>query len=102
MKEYTAESIRNIAFIGHGGSGKTTLSEILLYQSNQINRIGSISEGNTVSDYSPNEIEKQISISSSLLHLEWNHTKINILDTPGYTDFIGEVKAAMRDRKSVV
>ena len=96
MKEYTAESIRNIAFIGHGGSGKTTLSEILLYQSNQINRIGSIAEGNTVSDYSPNELEKQISISSSLLHLEWDHTKINILDTPGYTDFIGEVKAALR------
>ena len=96
MKEYTAESIRNIAFIGHGGSGKTTLSEILLYQTNQINRIGSISEGNTVSDYTPNEIEKQISISTSLLHLELNQTKINILDTPGYTDFIGEVKAAMR------
>lgn len=96
MKEYTAETIRNIAFIGHGGSGKTTLSEILLYQTNQINRIGSISEGNTVSDYTPNEIEKQISISTSLLHLELNQTKINILDTPGYTDFIGEVKAAMR------
>lgn len=96
MKEYTAESIRNIAFIGHGGSGKTTLSEILLYQTNQTNRIGSVNEGNTVSDYSPNEIEKQISISTSLLHLEWNHTKINILDSPGYTDFIGEVKAAMR------
>jgi len=96
LKEYTAESIRNIAFIGHGGSGKTTLSEILLYQTNQINRIGNINEGNTVSDYSPNEIEKQISISTSLLHLEWNHTKINVLDTPGYTDFIGEVKAAMR------
>ena len=96
MKEYTAESVRNIALIGHGGSGKTTLSELLLYQSNQTNRIGSVSEGNTASDYSPNEIEKQISISSSLLHLEWNNTKINIIDTPGYTDFIGEVKAALR------
>jgi elongation factor G len=96
LKEYTAESIRNIVLIGHGGSGKTSLAEILLYQSNQINRVGSINEGNTVSDYTQNEIEKQISISSSLLHLEWNHTKLNILDTPGYTDFIGEVKAAMR------
>ncbi len=96
MKEYFAESIRNIALIGHGGSGKTSLSEILLFQSGQINRIGSISEGNTVSDYTQNEIEKQISISASLLHLEWNNVKVNILDTPGYTDFVGEVKCAMR------
>ena len=96
MKEYTSESIRNIALIGHGGSGKTTLSEILLFQGHQTNRIGSVLEGNTVSDYSPNEIEKQISISTALLHLEWNHVKINILDTPGYTDFIGEVKGALR------
>ena len=96
MKEYGADSVRNIAFIGHGGSGKTTLSEILLFTAGEINRIGSIAEGNTVSDYSPNEIEKQISISTSLLHLEWNNTKINILDTPGYTDFIGDVKCAMR------
>ena len=96
MKEYGAEAIRNIAFIGHGGSGKTSLSEILLYTAGEINRIGSISEGNTISDYTPNEIEKQISISTSLLHLEWNQIKLNILDTPGYTDFLGEVKCAMR------
>ncbi|QQS37653.1 MAG: elongation factor G [Ignavibacteriales bacterium] len=96
MKEYGADSVRNIALIGHGGSGKTSLSEILLYTAGEINRIGSIAEGNTVSDYSPNEIEKQISISTALMHLEWNNTKINILDTPGYTDFIGDVKSAMR------
>lgn len=96
MKEYGAEAIRNIAFMGHGGSGKTSLSEILLYTAGEINRIGSISEGNTISDYTPNEIEKQISISSSLLHIEWNQIKLNILDTPGYTDFLGEVKCAMR------
>ena len=96
MKEYGPDSIRNIAFIGHSGSGKTSLSEILLYTAHEINRIGSITEGNTVSDYTPNEIEKQISISTSLLHLEWNNTKINILDTPGYSDFIGDVKSAMR------
>ncbi len=96
MKEYTTDSIRNIAFIGHNGSGKTTLSEILLYTAHETNRIGIIAEGNTVSDSTPNEIEKQISISSSLLHLEWNNVKINILDTPGYSDFIGDVKSAMR------
>ncbi|MDR3627238.1 MAG: elongation factor G [Ignavibacteriaceae bacterium] len=96
MKEYGAESVRNIALIGHGGSGKTSLSEIFLYTSGEINRIGNIAEGTTTSDYSPNEIEKKISISSSLLHLEWNNVKINILDTPGYSDFQGDVKAALR------
>lgn len=96
MKEYSSESIRNIALIGHGGSGKTSLSEIVLYTAGEINRIGNILEGNTVSDYSSNEIEKQISIATSLLHLEWNGIKINILDTPGYSDFIGDVKSAMK------
>jgi elongation factor G len=96
LKEYTTDSIRNIAFIGHNGSGKTTLSEIVLFTAHETNRVGTIAEGNTVSDSTSNEIEKQISISTSLLHLEWNNVKINILDTPGYSDFIGEVKSAMR------
>ncbi len=96
MKEYDAGSIRNIAFIGHGGSGKTSLSEIILFTAGEINRIGTVTEGNTISDYSPNEIEKQISISTSLMHLEWNNKKINILDTPGYSDFMGEVKGSMK------
>ncbi len=96
MKEYSPESIRNIALIGHGGSGKTSLAEIILYTAGEINRIGNILEGNTVSDYTANEIEKQISISTSLMHIEWNGTKINILDTPGYSDFIGDVKSAMK------
>lgn len=96
MKEYTSNAIRNIAFIGHGGSGKTSLSEILLYTAKEINRIGKIEEGNTVSDYTPNEIDKQISISTSFMHLEWNNVKINILDTPGFSDFIGDVKGALK------
>ncbi|HEY6905904.1 MAG TPA: GTP-binding protein, partial [Ignavibacteriaceae bacterium] len=96
MKEYGTEAIRNITFIGHQGSGKTSLTEIILYAANEINRIGSITEGTTISDYTPNEIEKQISISTSLMHCEWNNTKINMLDTPGYSDFIGDVKSAMR------
>jgi elongation factor G len=96
LKEHGPESIRNIALIGHGGSGKTSLSEIILYTAGETNRIGNVLEGNTVSDYTSNEIEKQISISTSLMHVEWNNKKINLLDTPGYSDFIGDVKSAMR------
>ena len=96
MKEYAPESIRNIALIGHGGGGKTSISELMLYTAGEINRIGNVLEGNTISDYTSNEIEKQISISTSLMHVEWNNKKINILDTPGYSDFIGEVKSAMK------
>ena len=96
MKEYGTESIRNLAFIGHGGSGKTSISELILYTAGETTRIGKVEEGNTVSDYTPNEIEKQISISTGLMHVEWNNTKVNILDTPGYSDFIGEVKAALK------
>ncbi len=96
MKEYRPDSIRNIVFIGHGGSGKTSLSEILLYTAHEINRIGTVAEGNTISDYSQNEIEKQISISTSALHFEWEGIKVNLLDTPGYTDFVGDVKAALK------
>lgn len=96
MKEYGPESLRNIALIGHGGTGKTSLSELFLFTAGEINRIGNIAEGNTISDYSANEIERQFSISLSLMHLDWKNTKINILDTPGYSDFIGEVKAGMK------
>lgn len=95
MKEYNADAIRNIAFIGHGGSGKTTISEILLFTSGEINRIGKVEEGNTTSDFNANEIEKRISIAASPLHLEWNSTKINILDTPGFPDFIGQVISSL-------
>lgn len=96
MKEYDAGSIKNIALIGHGGSGKTSLAEMLLFTAGEINRLGTVEEGNTISDFSPNEKEKQISISTSLLHLEWNNKKLNILDAPGYSDFIGDVKSAMK------
>lgn len=95
MKEFSSEQIRNIALIGHGGSGKTSLSELLLFTAGEINRIGKIDEGNTISDYTANEIEKKISISATAMHFEWNGTKINLLDTPGYSDFIGQVNAAL-------
>lgn len=96
MKEIISEAIRNIALVGHGGSGKTSLSENILFTAKEINRIGKIEEGNTVSDYTPNEIEKQISISSSLMNIEWNNSKINIIDTPGFSDFVGDVKSALK------
>ena len=96
MKEYGTEAIRNITLVGHGGSGKTSLSEVLLFTAGEINRIGKVEEGNTISDYNPNEIDKQISISTGLMHLEWNNSKLNILDTPGYSDFVSEVKAALK------
>ncbi len=95
MKEFKADAIRNIAFIGHGGSGKTSISELALYTAGEVNRLGKIEEGNTISDFNPNEIERQISITSSPLHLEWKNTKINILDTPGYSDFVGQVVSSL-------
>ncbi len=96
MKEYPSENIRNISLIGHGGAGKTSLAEALLFTAKVTTRQGRTEDGNTVSDYHPDEVERQISINTSLLNCEWNGTKINILDTPGYTDFTGEVKAALR------
>jgi len=95
LKEYNPEAIRNIAFIGLGGSGKTTISELLLFTGGEINRIGKVEEGNTTSDFNQNEIERKISISAAPLHLEWNNTKINMLDTPGFPDFIGQVISSL-------
>ncbi len=96
MKEFTSEHIRNIAFIGHGNSGKTSFAESLLYITGVINRLGKIEDSNTVSDFQPDEIERKISISTSLMHCEWKGSKLNILDTPGYSDFTGEVKSGLR------
>jgi elongation factor G len=96
LKEYNPEAIRNIALIGHGGSGKTTISELLLYTGGEINRIGKVEEGNTTSDFNQNEIDRKISISAAPLHVEWNNTKINILDTPGFPDFIGQVISSLQ------
>ena len=95
-KEYPTSQIRTIAFIGHGGTGKTTFSEAALYATGVINRQGRVEDGNTVSDYHPDELERKISINTSVLTTDVNGIKINMLDTPGYTDFTGEVKAALR------
>ena len=90
MKEYAAKDIRNFALVGHGASGKTILSEAMLARSGEVNRIGSIDQGTTVSDYHHDEHDRKISIHSSPLHLEWKGTKFNLIDNPGYLDFIGE------------
>jgi elongation factor G len=95
MKQYTTEDLRNVGLFGHGGSGKTSLSEALLYTAKVIDRMGKVENGNTTSDYEPEEIKRGISLSLSLLPLEWKGKKINIIDTPGYADFIGEVISAL-------
>lgn len=102
MKEYKTEQIRNIALAGHGASGKTSLAEAFLFSMGEVNRIGNIEAGTTVSDYNPDEIERQISISSSILHGDWKDCKINILDTPGYSDFVGEVLGAIQVVDTVI
>ncbi len=95
-KEYTIEKIRNIALIGHGGSGKTTMTESLMFISGAAARMGRVEDGSTISDYHQDEIERKISINTSVLHTDWHGVKINILDTPGYSDFIGEVVGSLR------
>ena len=91
MKVYETKDIRNVALLGHGASGKTTFAEAVMHTSGAISRMGKIENGNTKSDYLDDEIKRQISISTSLLQAEWNNRKVNIIDTPGYADFVGEV-----------
>jgi elongation factor G len=102
MKEYTTDKLRNVAFVGHQGSGKTTLVEALLFNTGAISRMGRIEEKNTVSDWDEEEKERGLSLSTSLVPVEFNETKINVLDAPGYTDFQGDVKNAIRVADSVV
>ena len=95
MKSYEPSSIRNVAVIGHGNSGKTTLASALLFSAGAATRIGSIDEGTTVTDYDEDEIEKKISLQLALAHLEWKKNKVNLIDTPGYGNFIFEAKAGV-------
>lgn len=102
MKEYTSENIRNVALVGHQSSGKTSLVETLLFNTGATSRIGNISEKNMVSDWDDEERERGLSLSTSLVPVEFMDTKINILDAPGFTDFQGELKNAIRVADSVV
>ena len=93
---YSVQNIRNVCLLGHGGNGKTSLAESMLYQTGAIDRLGKVTDGNTVSDFDPEEVRRQFSISTAVVPVEYKGCKINVLDTPGYFDFAGEVIEALR------
>ena len=93
---HTTDNLRNVALVGHSGSGKTSLAEAILFVSGKLNRMGRIQEGSTAGDYDPEEVERQISLRTSLLTTEWDGAHFNLLDSPGYADFAPEVKSALR------
>jgi len=96
MKDYATGQLRNVVLLGHGSTGKTSLAEAMLFASGAINRMGEVENGTTVADFDEEEIRRHISLSLALVPVEWEGCKINVLDTPGYTDFVGEVKSAIR------
>ncbi|MCS6835662.1 MAG: elongation factor G [Anaerolineae bacterium] len=102
MKEYTTDKLRNVALVGHQSSGKTSLVEAMLFNAGAISRMGRIEDGTTVSDWEEEEKARKLSLSTSLIQLEFADHKINVLDTPGYTDFLGEMKNAIRVADSVI
>ena len=96
MKVYRAEQIRNVALISHVGAGKTSLVDAALFDSGAVTRQGKVDEGSSISDYDPDELKRHISLNAKVLPVEWKNHKINFIDTPGYADFVGEVKAGLR------
>jgi elongation factor G len=102
VKTYDAKDIRNVLLVGHGGSGKTSLLEAMLFTAGAITRMGRVEDGNTVSDHDPDEQRKQISVSLSMAPVEWQDVKINALDAPGYADFIGDLRSGIRAVDAVI
>ncbi|MDA2932994.1 elongation factor G [Acidobacteria bacterium AH-259-D05] len=102
MKLFDSENIRNIALVGHGDSGKTSLASALLYSAGAVNRLARVEEGNTTTDFDEDEIERNFTINTALAYMEWNGTKINVLDTPGYRTFILDAKASMVGAETAV
>jgi len=102
MKNYNSQNIRNICLMGHGSSGKTTLAEAMLFSAKAIDRIGSVNNGTTTCDFDQEEIKRSISINTTVAPIEWEGTKINIIDTPGYFDFVGEVKSGLKVANSAI
>jgi len=102
MPKYGLENIRNIVLLSHGGAGKTSISEAMLFNAGAINRLGRVDDGSTTSDYDPDEIKRKISINLSILPFEWRENKINVIDAPGYTDFVGDIRAGIRISEAAV
>ena len=96
MTKHDVEKVRTFALVGHGDAGKTSLTEAMLYDANMTTRLGKIDSGNTVTDYDPKEIKRGITINSSLAYLNWKNSTFNIIDTPGYLDFIIDTKSSLR------
>lgn len=96
MKNYSKDEVRNVVLLGHSGTGKTTYTEAALFYSGATKRFGKVTDGNTTSDYDAEEVKRGVSIHTSVIPVEWKDTKINFIDTPGYFDFVSEVKLAMR------
>ena len=96
MKVYDATSLRNVALVGHSGSGKTQLVSALLYDAGAVNRLGKVDEGTTITDYDEEEIARKHTLSATVAYAEWNKTKINFIDTPGMANFLSDARAALR------
>ena len=95
MKVFTTDKIRNVALLGHGGCGKTSLAEAIAFLSGKTSRMGSTDAGNTLSDYDKEEVKRKCSIKTSVIPIEWDDHKVNLLDTPGFHDFVGEAEEAL-------
>lgn len=102
MKEYKSSSIRNVGIVSHGGAGKTSLTEAFLYSAGAVNRLGRVDDGTATTDFEPEEVKRKVTISAALAPCEWRDHKINFIDTPGYADFVAEVKGTLRAVDGVV
>ena len=102
MDQYAIENIRNVVMLSHSGAGKTTLGEAILFSTGAISRLGRVEEGTTASDYEPESVKRKISLNLSMLPYSWQGVKVNLMDTPGYADFIADVKAAIRVAEGAV